>query len=198
MINFKSKIRVKILEYYFNHPDVELYLRDLARTIDEDPTNLSRDLIKLEKDGIFIATFNGKQKYFKLNKNYIFYKELKNIVAKSIGIEERLFKTLNSVKGIVVCFIYGSYANGNENMGSDIDLFVIGTKIKQDELTEKINSMEKQISREINYRFFSPADFAKAKNEKNSFIINVLKNKKVFLIGDEKKIGKLNKAGAAR
>ena len=51
---------------------------------------------------------------------------------------------------------------------------------------------QKKIGREINYRFFSEADFKKALKEKNSFIINIIKNKKIFLIGHEKDFRKFN------
>jgi predicted nucleotidyltransferase/predicted transcriptional regulator with HTH domain len=186
----KSKLRAKILEYYFNQPDLEIYLRELARSIKEDPANLCREMDRLVDEDIFVYRVSGKQKYFKLNKDYIFYKELKSIVARSLGIESKLVKALISTKGITASFIYGSYADGREKAGSDIDLFIIGNKSEQDEFIEKINSLEKRFGREINYRFFSINDFAKSIKEKNSFIINILKNKKIFLIGNEKDIGK--------
>ena len=74
MINIlKSKLRAKLLSYYFSRPDVDLYLRELARELGEDPANLLRELAKLEKEGIFISLRRGKQRYFKLINNYPFY-----------------------------------------------------------------------------------------------------------------------------
>lgn len=193
MINIeKSKLRSKLFAYYFNHPGVELYLRELARAIDEDPANLLRELNALEKDGVFISVFCGKQRYFTLNKNYLFYNELKNIAAKTVGAESEIKKKLSKINGIKLCFIYGSYANGAERAESDIDLLVLGDKIDSDLLVEKINKLEKKIGREINYRLFSIKDFQKALREKNSFILNIIKKKKVFLLGNEKDIGKFN------
>ncbi len=192
MINIlKSKLRAKLLSYYFSRPDVDLYLRELARELGEDPANLLRELAKLEKEGIFISLRRGKQRYFKLNNNYPFYKELKSVVSKTIGIEGSLGNILKKIKGVKLCFIYGSYASGKERPGSDVDLFIVGSA-DIDLLLEKINKLEKEIGREINYRLFSETDFKKAIKEKNSFIINILKNKKIFLIGNEKDIGKFN------
>lgn len=192
MLNIqKSKLRSKLLAFYFNHPGVELYVRELARIIKEDPTNLLRELNKLEKQGIFISTFKGRQKYFKLNKNFSLYSEFKNIVAKTVGIETDLLRLIEGTDGVEFCFIYGSYASGKDSGDSDIDLFIIG-KINKDLLIEKINRLEKKISRDINYRIFSEKDFKKVVNEKNSFILNILKNKKIFLIGNEKDIKKFS------
>lgn len=192
MLNIqKSKLRSKLLSYYFNHPNCELYIRETARVIKEDPANLSKEFAKLERLGIFISTIQGKQKYYKLNKNYPLYNEFKNIVAKTVGMEKNLKDLIDGISGIELCFIYGSYASGEEKIDSDIDLFIAG-KIQIDLLLEKINKLENKIGREINYRVFSKEDFKKAIQDKNSFILNILKRKKIFLIGDEKDIKKFS------
>jgi len=193
MINIlKSKLRAKLLALYFFRPDAELYLSELARVIKVDPMNLSRELSRLEKENIFISRMSGKQKYYKLNKNYLFYGELKNIVAKTVGVEKSLTEIFKDEKAIKFCFIFGSYAAGADKPGSDIDLFIIGDNSAVDSVLDKLNRLEKKIGREINYRFFSEADFKKAVKKKNSFILNIIKNKKIFLIGDEKNFRKFN------
>ena len=193
MINIlKSKLRAELLAFYFSRPDAELYLSELARAIKADPMNLSRELKRLEKDNIFISRMSGKQKYYKLNKNYLFYNELKNIVAKTVGIESSLAEIVKGERAIKFCFIYGSYAAGTDRAGSDIDLFIIAEPAAMDLAAEKISGLEKKIGREINYRFFTDADFKKAIKEKNSFILNIIKNKKIFLIGHEKDFRKFN------
>jgi len=193
MINIlKSKLRAELLAFYFSRPHAELYLSELARAIKADPMNLSRELKRLEKDNIFISRMSGKQKYYKLNKNYLFYNELKNIVAKTVGIESSLAEIVKGERAIKFCFIYGSYAAGTDRAGSDIDLFIIAEPAAMDLAAEKISGLEKKIGREINYRFFTDADFKKAIKEKNSFILNILKNKKIFLIGNEKDFRKFN------
>lgn len=193
MINIlKSKLRVKLLVFYFSRPGAELYLSELARAIKADPMNLSRELGRLEKDNIFISLMSGKQKYYKLNKNYLFYNELKNITAKTVGVESSLAEILKGERAVKFCFIYGSYASGSDKSGSDIDLFIIVQTQAMDLITDKIGALEKKIGREINYRFFSEADFKKALEEKDSFILNIVKNKKIFLIGDEKDFREFN------
>lgn len=193
MINIlKSKLRAKLLAFYFSRPGAELYLSELARIIKADPMNLSRELGKLEKENIFISRMSGKQKYYKLNKNYLFYNELKNITAKTVGVESSLAEILKGERAIKFCFIYGSYVSGADKSGSDIDLFIIGQASAVDPVADKISGLEKKIGREINYRFFSESDLKKALKEKNSFILNIIKNKKIFLIGNEKNFRKFN------
>ena len=113
-------------------------------------------------------------------------------MAKTIGVEKSLAEILKGEPAIKFCFIYGSYATGADKPGSDIDLFIIGGKDTTDSVAEKISKLEKKIGREINYRFFSEADFNQALKEKNSFILNIIKNKKIFLIGHEKDFSQFN------
>jgi predicted nucleotidyltransferase len=190
MLNLKkSNLRSKLLLLFFNHPEKRLYLREIARLIGEDPTNLSRELKKFEKEGIFLHEKKGNLKFFSLNKRFPLLKELRIIVNKTIGTESELSKAISRIKGINTAFIYGSYAKGNDTGESDIDLFIVG-RIDTELLLEKINHLEKKIGREINYRIFSEKEYNKAINEKNSFIINILKNKRIYLTGNEEQIGK--------
>lgn len=46
-----SRLRAKILTLLFKQPDERYYVRQLASLITEDATNLSRELIRLEKTG---------------------------------------------------------------------------------------------------------------------------------------------------
>ena len=86
---FKSNLRRKLLIYFFTHPDADLYLREIASVIDADPGNLSKELIKLKKEGLFLERKRGNQKYFYLNKDYYLFNEIKSIIFKKIGIKKK-------------------------------------------------------------------------------------------------------------
>lgn len=191
MINFleitKSRLRNKILLHFFTNTDDEMYLREMALTLKEDPGNLSKELSKLEKEGIFISRFKGKQKYFFLNKAYPLFNELKSIIFKTIGIKGSLQKIINETSGIVSAFIYGSFATGKENTSSDIDLCLIvkDGAFNENNFILKINDFGKTILREINYIYYSEEEWKKQVNENDSFIINIKMGPKIVLKGDE-------------
>ena len=183
----KSNLRKKILQYFFTNPDQQLYLREIARKFKEDPSNLSKEMNKLEKDKIFISRFMGKQKYYNINKSHPLFDELKSIVFKTIGIKGRLEEIVSKAAGILSSFIYGSFAKSAEDISSDIDLFIITDKEKFDEnkFLPKINELESQISREINYTYYSLQE-CKEKIEKNdSFILNIISGPIIILKGKE-------------
>ncbi|GAG73135.1 unnamed protein product [marine sediment metagenome] len=52
-------------------------------------------------------------------------------------------------------------------------------------MIEEIGKLERKLQREINYSIYEKKDFNKKKKEGNSFILDILKEKKILLIGDE-------------
>lgn len=184
---FNSKTRQAIFRLYFSNPGKPFYLRELERELDIPVSMLRKELIALEKESVFKSERKGNLLYYSLNKHYPLFDELKSIVFKTVGIKASLEKLLSAIKNINAAFIYGSYAKNAENAKSDIDLFIIG-KPDEDILLNKINKLEKTLKREINYSIYSKTDFEKKKKAKDSFIDDLLKNKKIFLIGDENEL----------
>jgi len=178
----KSVLRRKTLLYFFTNPDSRLYVREIAKIIGVDVGNLSKELLRLERDGLFVSEHRGNQKFYTLNQSYSFYSELKSIVFKTIGAAGKLESALNIIEGIQCAFIYGSFAEGVEHAQSDIDLIIIGSP-DENILIDKIDILEKEIGREINYNIYPRNEFKRRKARKDSFITNVLKRKKIMLKG---------------
>lgn len=181
---FKSRTRKAIFKLYFTNPEAEYYLRELERTLDIPVSMVRKELLQLEREGVFASHKKGNLVYYHINKTYPLFTELKSIVFKTIGIRGLLKEMMEKVKGINVSFIYGSFARNSENATSDIDLFVIGNP-NEDELVREINGIEKVVKREINYTVYTMIEFKKKKRAKDSFILDLLENHKIFLIGDK-------------
>ena len=180
---FKSKTRKELFRLYFTNPDHEYYLRELERLLHIPVSMIRKELIQLEEDGIFLSRKKGNLTFYLLNQSYPLFEELKSIISKTIGVQGLLKDTLNKIKGVEVAFIYGSYAKREENAKSDIDLLVVG-KINEDKLLMEINKLEEVLKREINYSLFTRNEFKQKMRAKGSFIMDLLKNPKIFLVGD--------------
>jgi len=122
-------------------------------------------------------------RFFKLNKNYPLYEELKKIISKTIGAEGQIKEIINSLEGIEEAFIFGSVAKEKENIHSDIDLMLIG-RVDQDKLIEAVNKVEKELGREINYHIFTKEEVLKKIKEKDSFFVNIFSESKIILKGN--------------
>lgn len=178
----KSRLRKGLLNLYFANPNKKFYLRELERILDFSVANIRRELIKLKKIGLFRIENRGNLTYYYLNKSFPLFQELKSIISKTSGAPRILKESLKKVKGIECAFIYGSFAKGEEKEASDIDLFIIG-KVDEGKLIDEANKLEKKLQREINFTLYEKGDFEQKKKEANPFILEVIKERKIFLIG---------------
>lgn len=180
----KSKIRADLLALFFTNPSQKYYLRELQRILGYSAGSIRRELLKFQKDSLFNIEKVGNLIYYSLNINHPLYEELKGIISKTIGIEGSLRKTLSSIKEIRISFIYGSFASKTHKAASDIDLMIIGNPDMSD-LNEKIAKLEKKLRREINTTLYSLEEYKSKKRAKSGFIVDLLRNPKVMLIGSE-------------
>lgn len=102
---------------------------------------------------------------------------------KTEAIGKILTENLIKIGRIRTAFIYGSFAEGKASGKSDIDLFIIGS-VNEDDLILNLEKFEIQLAREINYVIFTEKEFDERIKNEDPFIKNVLKEKKVMLMGD--------------
>ena len=186
----KSETRKAILAFLFAHGGREFYLRDLARKLEFPAGNVRRELLKLIEEGIVEARREANLRYFKLNPGHPLFEELKSIVEKTVGIPARLKDILGKIPGIRIAWIYGSLAKGSENGASDIDVVVVGTLKPADEnrLDRCLADLEKKFRREINHTVYRLNEFRRKAKDASNYLSEVVKQKKVFLIGDERRL----------
>jgi len=180
----KSKIRQDLLTLFFTNPSQKYYLRELERILGYSAGSIRRELLKFQRDNLFNTQKIGNLLYYALNTKHPLFKELKAIVSKTVGIEASLRNTLLSTRNIKIAFIYGSFAAKREKGTSDIDLMVIGNP-HTSSLNEKIAELERKLRREINVTVYSFQEYKHKKRMKSGFIMDLLKNPKIMLIGRE-------------
>lgn len=186
MPGFRSKARQRLLAYYFTNPTARHHLRDLAEQLSIDPSNLSKELGRLEREGLFRSDVSGRQKYFQLNREYPLFDEVRNIVAKTIGAVPLIAQSFKRVQGIDEAYLYGSFARSQQDAASDIDVLVIGAP-REEVLAETVRKLERQLRREVNYTVLTPKEFKSRRARKDAFLENVWHNKRVSLIGSHEK-----------
>jgi|SRR5208283_2265964 len=182
MLSLHSKTRQRLLRYYFTNPAARHHVRDLAQRLDVDPSNLSKELRHLETEGLFTSETNGRQKYFRLNRKYPLFAEVRSIIEKTIGTAPLLAESLQRIDGIQEAYLYGSFARNQQDMASDIDVIVIGNP-KATILAEAIQALERQLGREINYTVLTRQEFDSRRARKDAFLKDIWHNERLPLVG---------------
>lgn len=186
--NIFSQGRTRILAATLLNVDRWWYLSELARSLKLRPSSLQRELKTLIELEILKTKNIGKQILFSANTEHILFYELRGIIIKSEKFMEPIRKCFEHWKEkIEFIFIFGSIVGNNQSNNSDIDLMIVGD-IKLSDFATALKRTERTLNREINPSIYSLSNFKSRISNKDHFITQVLKNKKIFLIGNEKEI----------
>lgn len=185
-----TKNRAELLRLFLTNPEQSFYMQEIGRILGKKPGNFQRTINNMVKEGILTSEYKANARYFKANKNYPLYKEFKSIVFKTVGVAGSLKEVLEKIGNIKLSFIYGSYAKAEESYLSDIDLVIIG-KPDEDRLIKELDRFERVLKREINYKVYTLQELNKEIEEKEPFILEILKDKKIMLIGEEDELRRI-------
>lgn len=178
MIPLRSKITQKILNLFFLNEKERFYINELAEKIKEYPANVDKKLKELKERGILLDEFQGKERYFFLNKDYPFLKEYKKIILKGMGFEKTLKDGLKKIKGIKSAYIFGSYAENKLSAGSDIDILVVGD-FNGLKLQKALIEIQESTDREINSIELTEKEF---KEKKDPLLKDIFSKKYIKLL----------------
>lgn len=182
---FGSRLRARTLGWLFTHPEERFFGRQLAQALDEDPSNMSRELARLTALGILACTVEGRQKYYQTDRNCPVHEELRLLAVKTFGMADFLRAALLPYeKHLESAFIFGSFARGEGNHTSDADVMLIGT-LELSDAAPGLKEAGKRLGREISPVLFSPREFKRKSKEGHHFIGAVMESEKIFLIGGE-------------
>ncbi|MCD6464059.1 nucleotidyltransferase domain-containing protein [Candidatus Woesearchaeota archaeon] len=169
LTEFEKYKGIKILKFFIFNPTKHFYLREIARKLKISTSTTKHFLDIFVKESIVSKQEKGNLSIFQLNNKSVYVKQLKKTFAllyfKKAGIETITNKTLA---------IYGSYATGEFDEKSDLDLLVIGSR--QDINYEALKKFEKTISTEVQLTIIPYYKWGKMKKNKDSFAMEVLLN----------------------
>ncbi len=183
MISLRSELRRKVLTFFHMNREARVYVRQLAAELDADSTNLSRELARLAQDGFLRAEQEGRQLYYSVNRSYPYLKPVFALLQGSVGIEPALKRALQPVGGIESAWIYGSFAKGEADAASDIDLLIVGQP-DQALLSQEVRKAEKLLRREVSYTVFTRQELKRRLAKRDPFVTDIWNGKRIGLIQD--------------
>jgi uncharacterized protein len=193
-----GRTRSAVLALLYGHADQSFYTRQIAREAGASVGAVQRELGNLSRVGLVVRNSVGNQVFYQANRGAPVFAEMRALVNKTVGVFHALRSPLEALsKRIVVAFVYGSVARGEETATSDLDLMVVGDA-KLDDVLSRLSEVEKTIGRPVNPTVYSVAEFKSKLVNGNHFLNAVLKGKKVFLLGDEDELGKVGRVRLAK
>ena len=165
---FSSQTRVKLLSVFLLHPEEEYFIRQLTRLLSEQINSIRRELENLRRIGLVRARHRNRKKYFKAEKDFIFFAELQAMFGKEVkGGESATVAALKSLPGLSFLELAGSFVGSH----SKVDLLVVG-EVKK-EVIELLLAQDPSM-RSVKYSLFSKADFLYRLSLRDRFILEIV------------------------
>jgi predicted nucleotidyltransferase len=178
-----SRIRVEILSVLALNPESSFNINELSRVTGFSLRGVDRELKNLLSGGLLRREIAGNQHRYQLDPACPIHKEVKGIIAKTVGIADVLKKGLAQVRDeIHLAFIYGSFASGDYGNQSDVDLFIV-SDISGVKLSGLLGPLQEQLGRPINTSQFSLLEYQQRKDKGDHFVNRVLDGAKMVLFG---------------
>lgn len=182
-----SKVRVKILQLFLTSTELLFHVREIVRRVEEEINAVRRELARMEKYNLVSSEWRANRRLYRFRKDYKFYPELLALVVKSAGVGGDLIKNRAKLGRIKYAMMASRFAKNGPTGSEDVDLLVVG-QIVLPELQAIISDEQAKREREINYSFMDEAEFQFRVRRRDPFIIRVLVQPKIMLIGDEEEM----------
>lgn len=181
---FVSRTRAKLLQTFFSQPEEIFYVRQLTRITGEEINAVRRELARMEKRGMVKKEARANRLYYHFRKDYLFYADILNLMAKTGGLGKEVIKNINKIGKVKFAVLSGKFVRQKKHRQSDVDLLIVGQIILA-QLAAIIKEAENKLKREINYTVMNKEEFQFRKKRKDPFILSILLKSKIMLIGDE-------------
>lgn len=174
---FSSSIRADVLSLLLNSPGERFYMREIAKLLRKNPSGVKRELDNLERMGILTSEKVANLKYFQADKDSALFSELKDLIAKSLGLPGAI-KAILRASGAKAAFIYGPYAEGEDV--NVVNLAIIGA---EPTVLKEVRVLEKKFGYKINCMLIDEDEYKIKRKKRDAALRRLLAGKRISLIG---------------
>ena len=192
-----GETRGALLGVLLLQPEQTFHVRHLIRLVGRGQGAVQRELQRLTQAGLLLRTVQGGQVYYQANRHSAVFPELQGLLLKTVGLADVLRSALAPLAGKVqVAFVYGSLASGRFTASSDVDLLIAGD-VSFREVVSALASAQETLGREVNPSVYAVDDLQRRGAEGNHFLLSVLREPKIFVLGGEDDLARLVTQGVA-
>ncbi len=181
-----SQTRQSVLGLLFGQPDKSFFATEVIGRVGAGSGAVQRELARLEASGLATVSRIGTQKHYQANPESPLFNELCSIAQKTVGIAEPLRRALKRIAPkIIAAFVFGSLAKRRDTASSDIDLMIVSDSATYADVYSAVEPLVGTLGRPINPTVYSTKEWTKRVKEKNSFVVRVRQQPKIWLYGSE-------------
>lgn len=192
---FGSTARVKILKLFLLNTDTSYYIRQISRHLNLQLSAVRRELENLEtlelleshsgsedEEGMSEERGNkNDRKYYKANRQFILFNEIRELILKAQILCERAFTDKLKKQGnIRLLILSGLFTNDTQ---SEVDMLIVGNFDKS-KVAKLVKGLEEELVTEVNYAVLSEEEFKYRRQVTDVFLYSVLEGKKIVVVDE--------------
>lgn len=160
--------RARLIKFFILNPVSKASAQELKEKLQVDKRRIKNELDLLLKAGVVKKRKAMSKNIYFLNRENLFYPELKKIVAKcTIFPQLKALYKLNKLGHVKLILVTGILAN---NLKSRADILVVGDGVNNSQLSEIIRELEAEIGRELRFTTFTTEEYEYRLNMFDKFI----------------------------
>lgn len=177
---FGSKERTRLLRFFLQNPEIAYDSVEVARRNMLKGTKIRKEIEMLSRIKFIAKSSQKGKKVYRLNQDFIFYPELKNLIAKSNTSPQcKSLSRISNIGNVKLAVVSGAFINYHK---SKADMILVGDNISKARLKNLMDSLEAEIGKEINFVLMNMEEFKYRLNMLDKFILEFLEGPNEELI----------------
>ena len=173
-----SVARTKILNFFCVHAQERFFVRELARGLNLQLNSIRRELDNLEKFGFLKSQEEGGKKYYYTNLDFSLFTEIKNLVFKSLALEEMsIADKMSQVPGLKLLIFTGVLTQSP----AATDVLIVG-KVNKSKFDNYLKKIADGLPEDLRYTFLPVSEYLYRIDITDKFIYNIWSNPHVIVI----------------
>lgn len=169
---FGSKEKTRLLRFFLQNPDQVFEPGEIAKKNMLKSGKVRTELLNLAKIRFVIKRTKRGKLYYELNQDFVFYPELKGLIAKSNTSPScKSLSRIGKIGNIKLAAVSGTFINYPK---SKADMILVGDNISKAKLRNLMNALEAEIGKEINFVLMTMEEFKYRLNMLDKFILEFL------------------------
>lgn len=177
------RTRRRVLALLLLSPHREWHLREIARRANASPAAAQREVARLAAAGILARRAEAGRAYYRANPSCPIFAELRQMLAKTMGVAGILRDALLSLEGLRLAFVFGRAAQGDDDGRSDLNVMVVADA-PEAEIADRLQFVERRLDRSIAPRIYDPDEFRRTLARRDRALLRALSGAKIPVAGD--------------
>lgn len=134
----------------------------------------------MQKIGLVAVRIKKKKKNYAINRDFLFYAEIKKIVGKcTITPDSKTLKGIKTSGSIVYSALTGIFTDNRKAL---VDLLVVGDNLSKGKIRKIVTELEAETGKEIRYSILSSKEMFYRMEMFDKFITEIMSGSKLVLV----------------